>query len=52
MPIYEYICRRGHKFEVRRMINKVGLPERCPECKQLSKPTVSKPALITFKEPM
>lgn len=44
MPIYEYECLNGHRFEMRRDIDQRTDPVRCNECRGLGRLVVSKPA--------
>ncbi|MHC4605033.1 MAG: zinc ribbon domain-containing protein [Planctomycetota bacterium] len=32
MPIYEYKCENGHKFEDIKSLSEYGLPTTCPKC--------------------
>lgn len=47
MPVYEYECKKGHRFERVKSIkvtDRVRDNDRCPECKSTAKLAASRPA--------
>lgn len=41
MPLYEYECPKGHRFEMFRPIDRRNDPVRCLECRQLARHIMS-----------
>jgi putative FmdB family regulatory protein len=45
MPVYEYKCRRGHRFEAIQNVNEKPL-RRCTVCSSAARRTISQPTLL------
>lgn len=44
MPLYEYECAKGHRFETLRPIDQRNEPIHCSVCRGLARKVISKPA--------
>ncbi len=47
MPIYEFVCDRCGRFELRRSVTSAGAPARCPSCEAEAHRLYSAPGLTT-----
>ena len=48
MPLYEYECKNGHRFETFRPMAESGEPIHCSECRAVARQLVSVPAPAQF----
>lgn len=46
MPLYEYECQNGHRFEVLRPMSQRNDPVHCEKCRGLARPLMS---VVRFK---
>ncbi len=42
MPLYEYVCQKGHRFEAIRPIERRNEPIRCEKCRGLARLMMSR----------
>ncbi len=45
MPLYEYKCSKGHRFEALQKVSEKS-PTRCPVCSAAAKRVLSQPTLL------